>query len=75
MRGRRDTPLRGKAKQVATLDMYCGGRFLFGIGVGSIREEAEIMGSDFHHRWTQAREAVSATKALWTREESEFHGR
>ena len=63
------------AKQVATLDMYSGGRFLFGIGVGSIREEAEIMGSDFPHRWTQAKEAVSAMKELWTKEESEFHGK
>ena len=33
------------AKEVATLDMYSGGRFLFGIGTGSHREEAEIFGS------------------------------
>jgi probable F420-dependent oxidoreductase len=62
------------AKQIATLDMYSGGRFLFGIGVGAIREEAEIMGSDYPHRWTQAGEAVAAMKELWTKEESEFHG-
>ena len=33
------------------------------------------MGGDFEHRWTQAREAVLALKALWTQEEAEFHGR
>ena len=62
------------AKKVATLDMYSGGRFLFGIGVGSVPEEAAILGSDFPRRWTQAREAVAAMKELWTREQSEFHG-
>ena len=62
------------AKEVATLDMYSGGRFLFGIGTGSHREEAEIFGVDFDHRWTQAREAIAAMKELWTQDESEFHG-
>ena len=32
------------AKEVATLDMYSGGRFLFGIGAGWLREETEMMG-------------------------------
>ena len=63
------------AKEVATLDMYSRGRFLFGIGVGSVKEEAAILGSDFQHRWTQAHEAVLAMKELWTKEVSEFHGR
>ena len=63
------------AKEVATLDMYSGGRLLFGIGVGGLREEAEILGADFPHRWTQGKEAVLAMKELWTREESEYHGR
>ena len=35
------------AKEVATLDMYSDGRFLFGIGTGSHREQAEIYGVDF----------------------------
>ena len=63
------------AKEVATLDMYSVGRFLFGIGTGSHREQAEIYGVDFDHRWKQAREAVAAMKELWTQDESEFHGR
>ena len=63
------------AKEVATLDMYSGGRLLFGIGVGGLREEAEILGADFPHRWTQGKEAIMAMKELWTREESEYHGR
>ncbi len=62
------------AKEVATLDMYSGGRFLFGIGAGWLREETEIMGGDFAHRWTQTREAILAMKSLWTDVESEYHG-
>ena len=62
------------AKEVATLDMYSGGRFLFGIGAGWLKEEKEIMGGDFAHRWTQTREAVLAMKSLWTDVKSEYHG-
>ena len=62
------------AKEVATLDMYSGGRFLFGIGAGWHKEETEIMGGDFPHRWTQTKESVLAMKSLWTEVESEYHG-
>ena len=63
------------AKEVATLDMYSGGRFMFGIGAGWLREETEIMGGDFEHRWTQTRDSVLAMKELWTRTASEYHSR
>ncbi len=63
------------AKEVATLDMYSGGRFLFGIGAGWHREETAIMGGDFAHRWTQTKESVLAMKSLWTEVESEYHGK
>ena len=41
------------AKEVATLDHFSGGRFIFGIGAGWLKAETEIMGGDFAHRWTQ----------------------
>ena len=63
------------AKEIATLDMLSGGRFIFGIGAGWLKEETEIMGGDFAHRWSQTRESILAMKELWTREEAEFHGR
>ena len=62
------------AKQVATLDLLSGGRFIFGIGAGGLKEETEIMGGDFAHRWTQTRDAVLAMKELWTKDEAEYHG-
>jgi len=62
------------AKEIATLDHFSGGRFLFGIGAGWVKEETEIMGGDFAHRWTQTREAILAMKELWTKDEAEYHG-
>jgi probable F420-dependent oxidoreductase len=64
-----------QAKQIAALDFHSGGRFIFGVGTGWLREETEIMGGDFDHRWTQTREAIEVMKALWTEDEAEYHGR
>jgi probable F420-dependent oxidoreductase len=62
------------AKEIATLDALSGGRFIFGIGAGWLREETEIMGGNFPQRWSQTREAILAMKELWTKEQAEFHG-
>ena len=63
------------AKEIASLDRFSGGRFLFGIGTGWLREETEIFGGDFEHRWTQTREALEVMKELWTKDEAEYHGK
>src|SRR5499433_3047019 len=63
------------AKEISTLDLFSGGRFLFGIGTGWHREESTIMGGDFDHRWGQTREAVLVMKELWTQAEAEYHGK
>ena len=63
------------AKEIAALDQYSGGRFLFGIGAGWNREETTMMGGDFDHRWTQTRESIEAMKELWTKDKAEYHGR
>ena len=63
------------AKEIATLDHYSHGRFLFGIGAGWQKEETEIMGGDFPRRWTQTRDSILAMKELWTTDESEYHGK
>ncbi|SRR5579875_3750520 len=62
------------AKTIATLDLFSGGRFLFGIGAGGIREESEAMGVDFRRRWVMTREYIRAMKELWTKTESQFEG-
>lgn len=63
------------AGAIATLDRFSGGRFLLGIGTGWLREETEVMGGDFDHRWTQARESIEVMRALWTQDAAEYHGR
>ena len=63
------------AKEVATLDLVSGGRFVFGIGAGWLQGEAEVLGADFPRRWGQTKEYVNAMKELWTNPVSEFHGR
>lgn len=56
------------AKEIATLDHYSGGRFVYGIGAGWNEAECTVMGGDFAHRWTQTREAIQVMKKLWTGE-------
>ena len=52
------------AKQIATLDDACGGRFLFGIGALESRG-IEDSGRDFEHRWSQVKDYIAAMKVLW----------
>jgi probable F420-dependent oxidoreductase len=63
------------AKEVATLDRLCGGRFLFGVAGGWNREEMRNHGTDPATRWDLLRERVEAMKAIWTEEAAEYHGR
>jgi probable F420-dependent oxidoreductase len=62
------------AKEVATIDRISGGRFLFGVGAGWNREEMETHGTDPRTRFALMRERVEAMKAIWTRDEAEYHG-
>ncbi len=62
------------AKEVATLDLISGGRFLFGIGVGWNEDEMEHHGVDPSRRRAVVREKVLAMKALWTQDEASFDG-
>jgi probable F420-dependent oxidoreductase len=62
------------AKEVASVDLVSGGRFIFGIGGGWNREEMADHGTDFGRRWVLLRERVEAMKAIWTQDEAEYHG-
>jgi len=63
------------AKEVATLDHLSGGRFLFGVGAGWNIEEMRNHGTDASTRFRRMRESVEAMKAIWTRDEAEYHGK
>ena len=62
------------AKEIASLDRLCGGRFDFGIGVGWLREEFEALGVPFGRRGARTDEYIEALRVLWTEDEAEFHG-
>jgi probable F420-dependent oxidoreductase len=62
------------AKEVASLDLLSGGRFIFGIGAGWNAEEMENHGTDFKTRWRRMREQIAAMKRIWCDDEAEYHG-
>jgi probable F420-dependent oxidoreductase len=62
------------AKQVASLDVFSGGRFLFGVGAGWNQPELEDHGTAFGERFAVMRERIEAMKLLWTEEKAEYHG-
>lgn len=63
------------AIEIASLDHYSGGRFIYGIGAGWNEPECTVMGGDFAHRWTQTTEAIEVMKKLWTGDYVEHHGK
>ena len=63
------------AKQVATLDHFSGGRVIYGIGAGWLREESELLGVDFPRRWTQTAEYIAAMRELWSKPEASYDGK
>jgi probable F420-dependent oxidoreductase len=62
------------AKEVASLDLLSGGRFLFGIGGGWNVEEMAHHGTVFKTRFKKLGEQVRAMKEIWTKDTAEFHG-
>lgn len=62
------------AKQVASLDVFSGGRVIFGIGNGWIEEEAPIFGYSYERRVRTTNECLEALKIIWTEETPSFSG-
>jgi probable F420-dependent oxidoreductase len=63
------------AKEVASLDLVSQGRFLFGVGVGWLREEIANHGVDPRVRGRVMDERLRAMIEIWTKDEAEFHGK
>jgi probable F420-dependent oxidoreductase len=62
------------AKEIASLDLLSGGRFLFGVGGGWNEEEMKDHGTDPKRRFKVMRERIEAMKEIWTKDEAEYHG-
>jgi probable F420-dependent oxidoreductase len=62
------------AKEVASLDLVSNGRFIFGVGVGWLREEVANHGVDPAKRGRVVDERLDAMIEIWTKEKGEYHG-
>ena len=62
------------AKRYGTLDDVSGGRVILGVGVGSLREEFELLGAPFEDRGARADDAMRALRAALSQREPEYHG-
>ncbi len=71
-------PLRNPfttAKAVATLDALCNGRLIFGVGLGWMSDEFELMGSDFRDRGSRTAEYLALLTEVWSKPVAHFEGR
>lgn len=62
------------AKQVASIDFLSGGRMMYGVGVGWLREEFDAMGTPFERRGARFNEYLEAMKKVWTGDTVEHDG-
>ena len=63
------------AKQAASLDVLCGGRFRLGIGVGWNEVEFVGLNENFHNRGRRSEEQVQVMQALWEQDHVVFKGK
>ena len=62
------------ARAVSSLDVFSGGRFIFGLGAGYLKPEYKALGVDFDSRNDLMDEYIKAMKLAWTGEDFSFEG-
>ena len=62
------------AKRYGTLDRLSGGRVILGVGVGSLREEFELLGVDFDARGPRFEDALRALRSALGSERPSYRG-
>jgi probable F420-dependent oxidoreductase len=63
------------AKQAASLDVLCGGRFRLGVGVGWNEVEFTGLNENFHNRGVRSAEQVAVMQKLWAQPHVAFTGK
>jgi probable F420-dependent oxidoreductase len=61
-------------KRYGTLDRVSNGRLILGVGVGSLKEEFDLIGAQFDDRGARGDDAIRALKASFGKEMPEYHG-
>jgi probable F420-dependent oxidoreductase len=62
------------AKRYGTLDKVSNGRVILGVGVGTLKEEFDLIGAPFDDRGPRADDALKALRASLSRRLPEYHG-
>jgi probable F420-dependent oxidoreductase len=62
------------AKRYGTLDVVSGGRLVLGLGVGTLREEFDLLGAPFEDRGERADDALRALRAALSQSEPTYDG-
>lgn len=62
------------AKRYGTLDKVSGGRLILGVGVGSLKEEFNLIGASFEDRGARGDDALKALRAALSVSEPAYHG-
>lgn len=63
------------AKAAGTTDILTGGRFIFGVAAGWMKEEFDMGGVEFHTRGKRLDEMIEAMRKLWMGGVVEYHGK
>jgi probable F420-dependent oxidoreductase len=63
------------AKELTGIDRLSKGRLMFGVGVGYVPREFDVIGVPYGERGARVSEHIEAIRALWTQEKPEFQGR
>jgi alkanesulfonate monooxygenase SsuD/methylene tetrahydromethanopterin reductase-like flavin-dependent oxidoreductase (luciferase family) len=63
------------AEESATIDWFCGGRYVLAVGLGYRREEFESMGVPYNERVPRLEESIGVIRKLWRDDEARHDGR
>jgi len=62
------------AKRYGTLDVVSGGRVILGVGVGTLKEEFDLIGAPYDDRGPRGDDALRALRASLSKREPAYHG-
>ena len=62
------------AKRYGTLDQLSNGRVVLGVGVGSLKEEFELLGAPWQGRGALVDDTIRALREIWGREHASYSG-
>ena len=62
------------AKELTAIDRLSKGRLMFGVGVGYVPREFEVIGVPYAERGARVSEHIEAIRTLWTQDQPAFDG-